>query len=491
MNKYLRAVSVNYIFFAINTVSFLIITSAAIRVMGEEFYGLWSILNAILLFSGIGMLGMGMVVNKFTSETGANSVKPESALTAGVIILLPMAGLIALTLLVTREWIATRLGIAINLQQQFSQAIVFTALSIFPLFLARVPHGYLLSQLKNGLARTVETAVNIAYWIGAVVIAALTKNLAWMALWGFLVQITGLAILFMIVAPMFNWKWSLETSAIRRMLKFSAFSFIESVGIAIFQQFDRILVGLILGPAAAGVYSVGTSVGLRLTMVTGQVTEVMIPYASLNESLGHREKLYGNFRKLVNYVSISLAALSSLLIIWMPEILSLWISQIYAQKYAYVFRVFVLCYGLFTLAHPGRQTLMGIAKANYVAITYLVSSTIMIITVYFLSGRFELLGAAWANGVMILLILFNIFTYGILNDRTNWAHIISDMAPGILIPVCTFLLVIQIDMPVVQFFASLVILMMLAVVFLKKFPEFNQVAGKFSSRLLHKRSANE
>lgn len=483
MNKYLRAVSVNYIFFVVNTLFFLIITAVAIHVMGEEFYGLWSILNAILLSSGVGMLGMGVVVNKFASETGENSIKLESILTAGVIILLPMAGLIALILLVSRELIAAQLGIAINLQQQLSQALVFTALSVFPQFLARVPHGYLLSRLKNGLARMVEMAINIALWIGAVIVAALTKNLVWMALWGLLVQIAGLVILLAIVAPMLNWKWNVETSAIRRMLNFSVFSFIENIAVVLFSQFDRILVGLVLGPAAAGVYSVGTGVGVRLTTITGQATEVMIPYASLNESLGNREKLYENFRKLVNYVSISLAALSSLLIVWMPEILSLWISPTYAKKYAFVFRIFVLAYGLFTLCHPGRQTLMGMGKVKHVATTYLISSAIMITAVYILSKRFDLTGAAWANGVMAILILFNIFAYGVLNGRINWAHVISDMTLGILIPACTFFLVTQINIPfVIKIIMNLVVLTILFLVFLKTFSEPRQFMEKLSKK---------
>ena len=49
MNKYLRAISSNLIFFTINAVFFLVITPVLIRVMGEEFYGLWTILMALML----------------------------------------------------------------------------------------------------------------------------------------------------------------------------------------------------------------------------------------------------------------------------------------------------------------------------------------------------------------------------------------------------------------------------------------------------------
>ena len=480
MNKYYRAVSVNLIYFVINTFIFIIITAIAIRVMGEVFYGLWSILNAILLFCG-GVLGLDVVVNKFTSEAGENSIKLDSILTAGVILLLPAACLIALILMVSREWIAARLGININFQQQISLALVFSALSVFPQFLGRIPAGYLLSRLKNGWVRVNEMGVNFAMWIGAIIIVVFTKNLVWIALWGLIVQTIGALILFKLVMSMTNWKWSVEISAIWRMLNYSFFGFIENIATVLFQQFDRILVGIVIGPAAAGVYSVGTSVGLRQTTITGQVTEIMIPYASLHDSLGNREKLYKNFRKLVNYVSISIAALSSFLIIWMPEILSLWLGPTFAEKYAFIFRILVLGYGLFTLCHPGRQTLMGIGKVKHVAITYLISSIIMLTAVYFLSKWLSLPGAACADGVMAALILFNIFSYDILNDGINWAHVISDMFLGIFIPVCTFFLVTQINTPIIiKFITSLIILIILLRVFLKTFPEARQFINRFS-----------
>jgi len=60
MNKYLQAISANYIFFGINSIFFLIITPIAIRIMGDELYGLWTILIAILLLSNVGSLGMNV-----------------------------------------------------------------------------------------------------------------------------------------------------------------------------------------------------------------------------------------------------------------------------------------------------------------------------------------------------------------------------------------------------------------------------------------------
>ena len=111
------------------------------------------------------------------------------------------------------------------------------------------------------------------------------------------------------------------------------------LAITFFQQFDKLIVGFTLGPVLAGVYSIGTSLALRISMVTGQATEVMVPYASLQESLDAHQKLYAIFRRLSHYVSLLVAGISSILIIWMNEILSLWISPGFAAHYANGFRI--------------------------------------------------------------------------------------------------------------------------------------------------------
>ena len=65
MNRYLRAVSANMLLFGLSTLFFLVITPVAIRLMGDEFYGAWAILNALMLLSNVGTLGMASIVSKY------------------------------------------------------------------------------------------------------------------------------------------------------------------------------------------------------------------------------------------------------------------------------------------------------------------------------------------------------------------------------------------------------------------------------------------
>ena len=216
--------------------------------------------------------------------------------------------------------------------------------------------------------------------------------------------------------------------------------FFESLAITLFQQFDKVIVSFTLGPTLAGVYSVGTSLSLRLTIATGQATDVMIPYASLKDSLGDQQRLYITFRQLSRYVSLTLAIMSTLLIIWMHEILSLWISPDYATRYTGAFCILIIAYSLLSLCRPAHQTLTGMGKVKFTAIVYLLSTILMLTGVFFLSYKFGLIGASASNLVLISLLVFNLFAYKTFQNPIQWKDVLADLQWGLILPILIYVL---------------------------------------------------
>jgi O-antigen/teichoic acid export membrane protein len=442
MNKYFKAISTNFIFLFITTICFIILTPLAIRIMGDEFFGLWSVVYSIMLFSNIGSLGIGSIVNKFAAESlpEINENHSSDIIVSAFVIILPMAIITAAILWISSDLIAQNLSISLSIQNQISTAIKVCAIGIIPLFLAKIPQGFLLSQYKNTLARTMDFVANIFPWVGAILICTVQKNLIWIAWWFVIVQVIIVVIYSLSIRNNIKWNIRPKLSIIRRMTNFSSYMFIESTAISLFQQFDRVIVGLVLGPVMAGVYSVGTSVSLRLPIVVGQATEIMIPYASFKDSLGDQQRLYFTFRSLSRFISIILSIISSLAILWMHEILSLWISPEYADRNTDTFRILIIAYTLLSLCRSGHQTLTGMGKVKFTSLIYLFSSIFMLVTLYILSRYFGLIGAASANLVMVFLLLFNLYVYKNLNRKIRWKVVLADLGWGIFLPICIFLL---------------------------------------------------
>lgn len=458
MNKYIRAVIINILYFGISSLFFLIITPVALHSMGEDFFGLWSILNAILVFSGVGNLGIGVVVNKFASEKSGTATDKSEIITASTLILIPMAILCCVILILVRAWIIPKMDISQALREDFSQSILIISFCLIPQFLSQVPYGYILSQLKNGLSGFIELAVHITSWVGAIILAITTHDLKMMALWLLIVQVLTMLYLYYSIFRMIGYRLKFNLDVFKRITKFSSFTFLGSLANAIFLQLDRVLVGFMLGPAAAGAYTVGTSVGLRLSMITGQVTEVMVPYASFKQTNNDDTSLFENFRSLSRLINIALAVLGGLLIIWMKEILTLWISAEYAGNYSGVFSLLILAYMTLSLSRPGHQTLTGIGHVRFSARIYILMSLLTIMGIYWLSPLYGLNGAAAAKLFSILLLSMNLYVYYLLKGRISIKYFLEDNGLAITFTFAGYLLILLNATVIMRIMFSIIII---------------------------------
>ena len=401
--------------------------------MGDEFYGVWSVLYSIMLFAGIGAVGISSIVNKFAAEAQEDKYPEHCAeiITASTFIIIPMATLTAGVLWMASRFIASHMQLNIIMQAQFTWALRICAIGIFPQFLAKIPQGYLLSQYRNKIVRSLDFSVTILPWMGAVLISLVEKNIIWIACWFVCIQIIHMATYYLLIRKEINWKQTPNFGIMRKLVNFSAFMLIESTAIAMFQLLDRVLVSFILGPAAAGVYSVGTSVGVRMSLIAGQITEIMIPYASRTDSLGQEGRLLVVFRKMSRFVSLIIMGIGSILILWMPEILRIWISQEYAHQNSTIFQIIVLAYCYISLSRPGHQTLTGLGKVKWTSSIYLGSAVLMLACLTYLTRSAGAIGAAAANLVMATLLTFNLLAYQLLGKKIIAKQVINDLGWGI------------------------------------------------------------
>lgn len=481
-NKYINAVSYNFAYFLVSSLAYLILTPIAIHVMGGEFYGLWMILFAVGQLSVIGTLGIESIVNKFASEASENEEAGTNILSSAVIIVFTMALVVAVALFALRNLLAESINPSPQYLLQFKNALAVYALVIIPQFIIRVFHGFFLSQIMNRFARTMDLLNSLLPLLGGVLITLLNKNLFLMAVWNLLISLVVLGLYVNRTRRVISLRWLPTRGTIRRMMGFSVFMFIESAAITLFQQFDRLLVALTLGPAASGVYSVATGVGLRMSIIAGTITEVLVPYASRKQSLGEVTALEVTVRKVSRYISLIAALVGGLLIVWMKELLSAWISPQYAEENSFFFCVIILAYGILSLSRPAHQTLVGLGKVKLTSLVYLIASVFMLAAVYLLSVRYGLPGAGAANLVMVLLLSMNICLYGWFNRAQAWRRFLSDLVLGVL-PLLMALIIVWMDFTWPHKLIFTAALLGLVLIVLAKDPDFVTRAKHFVMRI--------
>ncbi len=436
MNKYLKAVSFNFLYLITSTVAFLILTPLAIRVMGEEFYGLFVILSSIMLFSNIGNLGIGTIVNKFAAEaTGEDKAAYYGSIfSAGFLMVAPMALLTMIVLWAVSGAVARSNDVAPLLEENFRTAIRVCSFGILPQYLTKIPLGFLLSQLRNDRVRLMDLFTNLFPWIGGIGISLIQKNLVWIAIWYVVLQVMILCVYLWFIRNDISWFMKPNKALFNQIRTFSVFMFLESAANSSLQQFDRIIVGAVLGPVMAGVYSVGTSVGLRLSILAGQVTEILVPYSSEKNSMQANSDLYTTVRKVSKFIGIVITVAGGLAMIWIDEILYLWISPDYADRNAALFRLIILGYCILAISRIGNQTLHGIGKIRFTSLTYTLTTICVLALMAILLHNVGIMGAAIARLGVIVLLIYNLTMYKIVNKEFVIFHFISDNAVVLLLP---------------------------------------------------------
>ena len=389
-NRYARAISSNILYFLLSSAAYLVLTPVAIRVMGDELYGLWSILFALAQFTSLGTLGIEPIVNKFAAENHEDPVQTNRILSSALVIVLVMAFALAIAVFFLRDLLTRAINPSSMYYNQLNSSIVVYVFIIFPLFLTRVLRGFLLSRILNSFVRLMDFFYALLPVIGGVLIAIFARDLYLMAIWNLVVVGVVFAAYAWKAASVIHFQFSPRRATIRQLLGLSGYMFLESSAITLFQKLDRILVAVLLGPAAAGIYTVASGAGSRMSMLAGNISDVLIPYASIKNAAQQKDSLERTVTRLSGYVSIVSALVGGVFIVWMQEILSLWISPAYAATNHFFFAIMIAAYGVLSLSRPAHHTLIGLGKVKITSTTYVVATGTMLAGLYFFSRRFGL-----------------------------------------------------------------------------------------------------
>jgi O-antigen/teichoic acid export membrane protein len=447
----------NTIFFVAQSAVFLVLTPVTLHVLGNESYGLWTIMLAILGFSNLAQFGIDATIVKYTAQYSVNDERNEkfsAAVTFCYIFVLLTSILFCLAIWLLRFWISQVLNVNPNLTKILPGVFGIIALGTIPGFLFSVSRGILLGLIRNNLANSLDTGSNIVLWIGAPVIGLLGGSVFHLAVWIAMVNVFRFGLCtYWAIQNTANYKlyFSFDNKIIREMLHFSFLSWVTSIGGTLFGSLDRLLVGIFLGPSVAGVYGIATSLAARLTGMISRVVQVLMPFSSAMEEVGHRHRTASVLRLSSRLVGCASMFFSGALVIWMNEILRLWISADFASIYGFSFQLIMICYGLYSLALPAQQIAQGMGWLAIPAAIYLAGGMATDLLIWGLAPRFGFQGAILANYSLISLLGINFY----LAKRIGLSF--KDVIQDFGLPFLAFAAIISISFMVIPLPAKLLI----------------------------------
>ncbi len=393
----------NVFYLGLQSLLFLVLTPLVLHALGPEVFGLWTILAAIAGFASLANFGIGAGVTKYVSEFAVAEeagTRISAVVSFGFLFLLASGLVTGVLLFFLRHWISGLLAPHPYDSSQLSRALVVISCGIAPTFLTQLPKGILFGLVCHKVVGGVDVAQSACLLGAALIIGWHGGGIVPLAFSLVLINLAFLVILLLLAwraVRAFSLYFSLNRAMAREILGYSFFAWISGLGSLLFTQADRILVGLLLGPAAAGAYAICTGVAARLNALAGSATQVLVPFASSYQAYGKKSEIAKVFLHLLRLMGCLMATIGIVLIFWSKWILSVWISPQFSLAYSSVFDILVLAYALFSIFTPGYYIAFGLGRPELPALANIGGSLLMLGLISILSPVLGLRGAALAN----------------------------------------------------------------------------------------------
>ncbi len=182
----------------------------------------------------------------------------------------------------------------------------------------------------------------------------------------------------------------------RKILRFSAFSSVSSLGSIIYTRTDMVMIGIFLGTAGVAVYGSAWMLASAVYLIPQAAYMVVFPAASKLSFEGKENEMKRLYWKGVGY-SLALSIPASLILILFPERI---LSVIYAGRYtesAYVLQILAIWGIIRPFGNIAGAFVDGMGKPHINAMVIWITAGINVVANIFFIPKYGVIGAAYAS----------------------------------------------------------------------------------------------
>lgn len=330
--RYRRNVRSAYLTTAVIAVAALVTTPILARELGKEGFGIWVLVGSFALYLELLEFGFGKAAPKFVAEYAARG--DERGLRATIAtsfwILAALGSVAAVTGAVVAALFPSMFGISPELAGAAQILILLVLLDLAISIPSDTFGGVLMGLQRFYLVNTTLVVVTILQAVAWIVVLLNGGGLVALGVVTVVLSLGGQLARFLLarryvpqasVAPRL-----VDRALARRFTGLSVWFFVLDMSRVVVIRVDTIVVGLVVGVPAAGVYAVGQRLTLALEQLIEPLTKSFFPHSSTLAADGDREGLR---RSLVvgTRLSLAIAAPIALSLAFLAEpLLDLWLG---------------------------------------------------------------------------------------------------------------------------------------------------------------------
>jgi len=394
--------------YVVPMVANLIATPLLLRGLGEAAFGLQSLVAVIIGYLTVMDMGLDLPIIKLLAEDRAkNDVESENRMLSTTFQLYGGIGIVGMVIIVlAADWLV-RSVFKVPTELIPQATLVFRLAGIgflgsmgmswgraLAMGLQRFEISYGVSAVSNVAGVGLGLAMVYAGYgvVGYVLVRMITSLSSGPAYW----------LLARRLLPTFRVKWGIDRVTLRRVRSYVGCGVINRASSSLVSRLDQTLIGVWLGVAAAGVYSVPFLVVNSLGYMISYMLGFIFPLASELQSLGNMDRLRDIFTRATRFITALAGMIFVPLFVLGDIFLALWVPSIAGQA-AVVLRLLTLASYLGTLsASLNNGVVIGMGHIRQFTIYVTFRSIVLGGLCFLLIRPFGLEGAGWALLVTVV-----------------------------------------------------------------------------------------
>ena len=187
---------------------------------------------------------------------------------------------------------------------------------------------------------------------------------------------------------------SISKSVFSEVFGFGCFSWLQAVAGCVFNQADRLLIGVLLGTSSVAYYSVCVQAAQPIHGLIAAGLHFLFPHLSTRLSKAPASELRAVVLSILRLNVVVAVVLCVPLALFSKLILQLWMGAAFAQQAWMVLSIVAAGFGLLALNVTGHYALLALGQVRLVALLNLGGGAAMLVAMALLVPRFGLAGAA-------------------------------------------------------------------------------------------------
>jgi len=198
----------------------------------------------------------------------------------------------------------------------------------------------------------------------------------------------------------------LKTHEWTEMVRFGMTIWLGTAGGLLFSQFDRVVVGFVLGAHELGLYAAATQVSSQINALSAIPVQPLLPHlASRLDGPRRQEDAAGLLTSALRINTAMALGLSGLIVVYAPVVSSIIIANGDARAMTTCLRILATVYGVYSLNAVGFYVLFAIRRAGRLTVITIGSGLLTLITIAVAAREGGLTGAALGNATFVLTLL--------------------------------------------------------------------------------------